>query len=68
MEIEIKYVVYEKISAFGSDSSCIKEVDFGWQTGSKFDSEEDAINALIKHKKTYDDYLILRQIHITPDF
>lgn len=35
----------------------------GWQVNS-FDTEEEAIKALIKEDRTYEDFLILKQVRI----
>jgi hypothetical protein len=61
-----KYVVYELNSGMGSKLyQTLREVEFrGWRQNS-FDSEEEAIQALIEDKIEYVDCVILTQIHIS---
>lgn len=61
-----KYVVYELNRLIGSESHLtLQKVEFsGWQSNN-FNTEEEAIEALIKDEKTYDDYIILRQVYLT---
>lgn len=65
MEIEKKYVVYELNKVMGSSSHlALEEVDFeGWVDNS-FDTEDEAIEALIKDGKVWQDFVILRQVFI----
>lgn len=66
MNVEEKYVVYETNSILESNRHLsIEKVNFdGWQSNS-FDSEREAIEALVKDGKTYCDYLIIKKILIT---
>jgi hypothetical protein len=63
MEIEKKYVVYELNPVVGSQKHLLLEkVDFkGWVVNN-FDTEEEAIQALINDERHYEDYVILRQV------
>jgi len=65
MDIHKKYVVYELNKVMGSESHlALEKVNFkGWKSNS-FDTEEEAIQALVDDEKTYEDFVILRQIHI----
>lgn len=64
-DISIKYVVYELNNVMGSKKhQALEMVSFeGWQVNS-FDTEEEAIKALIKEDRTYEDFLILKQVRI----
>lgn len=61
----IKYVVYELNNVMGSKRhKALEKVEFdGWQANS-FDTEEEAIKALIKEDRTYEDFLILKTVKI----
>lgn len=65
MNVSIKYVVYELNQVMNSENHlALKRVEFsGWR--SLFDSEEEAIQALIDDKKTYEDFFILKRVYIT---
>ena len=69
MSTQIKYVVYEFNRVMGSEKHlALQEVEFaGWLNSNLFDTEEEAIQALIENKKTYEDYVILKQVRIYPD-
>jgi hypothetical protein len=66
MDTSIKYVVYELNNVMGSERhKALEKVEFkGWRSN-RFDSESDAINALIEDEKTYEDYVILKHVFIT---
>ncbi len=66
MEIRKKYVVYSLNHATGSqrDKSLSKVEFLGWQ-GNSFDTEDEAIQALIDDNRTYEDFLIIREVLIT---
>ena len=68
MEIELKYKVYELNNVMGSSKhKALEEVEFkNWKSNS-FDSEEEAIKALLDDEKTYEDYLILKTVYIRHD-
>jgi hypothetical protein len=67
MDIRKKYVIYELNNVMGNDNyKALSEVEFTgdcWRSNS-FNTEEDAIQALIDENLTYVDYVILRQIYI----
>jgi hypothetical protein len=65
MEIHVKYVVYELNRVMGSEKHLsLGEVAFkGWKSN-YFETEEDAIKALVEDEKTYEDYVILKQVYI----
>jgi hypothetical protein len=65
MDIHKKFVVYELNNVMGSEKhKALEKVEFkGWKSNN-FDTEEEAIQALIDYEKTYEDYVILKQIYI----
>ena len=65
MNINKNYVVYELNNIMGNEKhKSMEKVEFsGWKQNS-FDSEEEAIAALVEDKKKYEDYVILRQVYI----
>jgi hypothetical protein len=65
MDIHKKYVVYELNNVIGSSNQkTLEKVEFnGWRENS-FESEEEAIQALIDDEMTYMEYVILRQVYI----
>lgn len=65
MEIVKKYVVYELNRVMGSEEHlALEKVEFkGWVVNN-FDTEEEAIQALINDEKHYEDYVILKQVFI----
>ncbi len=65
MEAKTRYVVYELNMIMGNEKfMALEKVNFkGWQHNN-FDSEQDAIDALIKDEKTYNEYIILKSIYI----
>lgn len=66
LEISEKYVVYELNNIMGNERhKSLQKVDFnGWKQNS-FESEKEAIEALIEDKKTYKEYVILKEVYIT---
>lgn len=66
MEISKKFVVYELNKVLGSDRhKALEMVKFqGWKSNN-FDTEEEAIQALIDDEKIYEDYIILKQVYLT---
>jgi len=65
MDIRVKYVVYELNRVMGSDKHlALEKVEFRGITSNWFETEEDAIKALVEDKKTYEDYVILKQVYI----
>lgn len=65
MDILKKYVVYELNQIMGSEKHLsLERVRFKGFSAIGFDTEEDAIQALIDEKKIYQDYVILKQVFI----
>jgi hypothetical protein len=68
MEILKKYVVYELNPTIRSEEReellALKKVDFDGYVINSFDSELQAIQALIDDKKSYEGYVILRQVFL----
>ncbi len=65
MDIKKHYVVYELRNVMGNDEyKALSEIRFNnWKTNS-FETEEDAIKAMIEDDMKYNDYVILKQIYI----
>ena len=65
MEILTKYVIYEFNRVMGSERHlALQPIDFkGWKSNN-FDSEQEAIQALIDDEKCYEDYTILKVIYL----
>ena len=63
IEIVSRYTVYETVTLFGSNENSLQEVNFGGTINS-FDTEEEAINALVKAEKTYKEYLIIKTVFL----
>jgi hypothetical protein len=64
VEITEKYVVYETISIMGGDTYAIKPVEFSGWVSNSFDTEKEAVEAIVKDNLKYQDYLILKQIYL----
>lgn len=66
MNIRKKYVIYEFNNVMGSEKhKALEKVELkGWKVNS-FDTEEEAIQALINDEKTYEDYVILMEVYIS---
>lgn len=65
MEIVKKYVVYELNQVMGSKKHlALEKVEFKGWVSNNFDTEEDAIQALINDEKHYEDYVILKQVFL----
>jgi len=65
MDIRVKYVVYELNRVMGSDKHlALEKVEFRGITSNWFETEEEAIQALVEDEKTYEDYVILKQVYI----
>ncbi len=66
MDIVKKYVVYKLNDVMGSDKHlALEQVKFKGWVSNYFDTEEEAIQALIDDEKHYQDYVILRQVRIS---
>jgi hypothetical protein len=65
MEIVKKYVVYELNRVIGSEKHLtLEKLEFKGWVSNKFDTEEEAIQALINDEKHYNDYVILKQVFL----
>ena len=65
MEIVKKYVVYELNRVMGSEKHlALEKVEFKGWVSNKFNTEEEAIQALINDEKHYEDYVILKQVFL----
>ena len=65
MEIVKEYVVYELKRVMGSEKHLVLEkVEFKGWVSNNFDTEEEAIQALINDEKHYEDYVILKQVFL----
>ena len=67
MEVTKKYVVYEFSKIMNTKQLSLEEVNFKGPTRNWFDSEFDAIQALVKDERLYTDYVILCQVRIHPE-
>jgi len=65
MGVNKKFVVYELNNIMGNERhKSLEKVEFkGWRQNS-FDTEEEAIQALVEDEKHYEEYLIIRSIYI----
>ena len=65
MEVIKKYVVYELNKVMGSKKHlALEEVSFRGFKLNWFDTEEEAIQALVEEGRSYVDFVILREIKI----
>lgn len=65
MDIDIKYVVYELNRVMGSEQHlALEKVVFNGWVSNSFDTEEEAIQALIDFTDYYADFVILKQVFI----
>lgn len=66
MNVNKKYVIYELNNVMGSQQhKALEKVELsGWKSNS-FETEDEAIQALIDDEKTYEDFVILREVYIT---
>lgn len=66
MEINIRYVVYRYNNVMDSNEhKALERVSFKGFTYNHFETEQEAINALIADEKFYQDYVILKEVFIT---
>lgn len=64
MEVSESYVIFELNQIMGNNEHLsLKKVDF--LPFNNFDTEKEAIEALIENNKTFENFLILKQIFIT---
>lgn len=68
IEVEKRFVVHEFKQIMGTDNLALVKVEFGGLVINFFDTEQDALNALISKKKTYTDYVILPVYHLRERF
>jgi hypothetical protein len=65
MEIVKKYVVYKLNQIMGSEKHlALEKVEFKGWVGNWFDTEEEAIQALINDEKSYENYVILSHVFL----
>jgi len=64
MKIRTKFVVYELFGIMGSEHCALHLVEFGGWVSNSFETEEDAIQALIEDEKIFTDYIILKNVSI----
>ena len=66
MDVRKKYVVYQLNEVMGSkEHKALEKIDFkGWKLNS-FDTEDEAVQAMIDDGKTYQDFIIVREFYIT---
>jgi hypothetical protein len=65
MNIIKVYVVYELNRVMGSENHlALQRVEFNGVVSNRFDTEDDAIQALIKDDKFYENYIIVREVYI----
>jgi hypothetical protein len=67
IQAQEKYVVYRLNEVMNSDKHlALEEISFkNWRITNSFDSEKEAIQALIEDEKIYCHYIILKQVYIT---
>lgn len=65
MQVETAYVVYQTIPLTeNSKELCLEKVKFKAITANRFESEEDAIEALENEGRTFQNFLILKSVTI----
>lgn len=68
MEVVKKYKVYQLNNIMGSSKhKSLEEVELKGCKSNNFETEEDAIQAILNDKKVYEDYIILKTIFIHYD-
>lgn len=66
MEASIQYVVYEFNRVMGSKNHlALEKVEFKGWVSNNFSTEEEAIEALIKDERAYENFVILKEIYIS---
>lgn len=66
MEVRKAYVVFKMNEVMGNEKHLsLEKVQFKGLVSNCFDSQKDAIRALIDDERTYQDYLILPSVYIT---
>lgn len=65
MDVYYEFVVYKLNNLLGNENhKALEKVEFGNTTANSFDSEYRATQALIESGKTYEDFVILKQVYI----
>lgn len=68
MEIVKKYKVYELNNVMGrSKHKALEEVEFKVWKSNSFDTEEEAVQAIVDDEKNYEDYIILKTVFVRHD-
>ena len=65
MEVSTRYVIYKLKPIMGSDSQALVKVLFKGFDSNMFETEQEAIDCLVKNGMTFNDYIILKQVYIT---
>lgn len=66
MKVNKKYVIYTLNKVMSSEThKALEKIVFDGFTCNSFESEDDAIQALIADEKIYEDFVILREVYIT---
>lgn len=66
MQVRKKYVVYALNHAIGSQrDKSLQIVEFLGCKTNRFDTEDEAIQALLDDNKTFEDFVILKEVYIT---
>jgi|TARA_B110000967_G_scaffold175774_1_gene188780 hypothetical protein len=66
MEVNKKYVIYELNNIMDSErQKSLEKVVFDGFESNSFDTEDEAIDVLIRDQKVYQDFVILREVYIT---
>lgn len=64
IEISTYYRVYEFVNVLGNaEYKALKEVYFS-NGSSQFETEQQAVEALVTNNKTYDNYIILKEFYL----
>lgn len=67
MDVYYEFVVYKLNNLLGNENEnhkVLEKVEFGNTTANSFDSEYRATQALIESGKTYENFVILKQVYI----
>lgn len=66
MNVNKEYVIYELNNVMGSQQhKALEKVELNGCKPNSFETEDEAIQALIDDEKYYQDYVILRQVYLT---
>jgi len=65
MNVEKYFVVYEKNEIMGNKQNLsLEKVQFKGYQPNRFDTEDEAIQALVNDERVYVDFLIIREVFI----